>query len=418
MLGAPYNITHLYLENEQEFNLSWSHNDGQYLVLWWRCIAIGDLFLNPGEELNDQILRKKILKAIEPAVDLYESGKPPVINFKRAFLENNHQEFSAGMNEIFSNFIPHIIPPTADMSVVICTHNSNGYLKKCLESFGGLKCMPLEIIVVDSAPVDDSNYFVVKEFESIIYIKEKRRGIAVARNAGVRAAKGKIVAFVDDNTQLHPWWIFQVNETFAKTDASAMTGLIIPSDLSTESQQILERYWSFSRDFTDKMFDPYFLIDNLSDGPPVWKIGSGTNMAFRKTAFDKAGYFDERIDAGTCGSSADLELWYRVLLKGGSIDYNPRAIVFREHRKDVQSLKQKMFSYMQGFASATLIQQSQNSNAGYKKQLYLKMPVYYFKLILRGFPYYRSRYSTVFHELKGFLSGIRHYHYNKKRARF
>lgn len=415
----PYNITHLYLENEQEFDIRWSHREGQYIVFWWKCIAIGELYVKAGVELNDAILRKKIIKAIEPAVDMYMSGKPPeAINFKKAFLNKDHNEFSSGMHEIFSNFIPGMIPPGADVSVVICTRNRSEYLRKCLESFGNQKCMPLEIIVVDNAPVDDSTYDVAKEFKSVQYVREPRAGLDIARNAGARAAKGSIVAYTDDDVELHPWWVFQVNETFARTNAAAMTGLVIASELKTESQQIFERFWSFNRGYTDKLYDPYFLIEHLAVGPPVWEIGAGANMAFKKSAFIRAGYFDERLDVGAAGCNGDSEMWYRILLKGGSINYNPRAVVFHEHRKEIKSLKKQIFSYMRGFTTAALIQQSQNSNAGYKKHLYFKLPVHYLKLVLRGFPGYRSRYTTVFDELKGVLSGIRYYNNHKKKSRY
>ena len=189
MSVLPYNITHLYLENEQEFDLPWSHTEGQYIVLWWRCIAIGEVYVKPGVEINDDILRKKIIRAIEPAVDMYMSGKPPeAINFKKAFLNKDHNEFSRGMHEIFSNFIPGMIPPSADVSVVICTRNRSEHLRKCLESFGNQKCMPLEVIVVDNAPEDDSTHDVAKEFKFVQYVREPRPGLDIARNAGAYSA--------------------------------------------------------------------------------------------------------------------------------------------------------------------------------------------------------------------------------------
>src|SRR5690349_15059996 len=135
MTTYPYNISHLYLENEQDFNVPWSHSEGQYIVLWWRCIAIGDIYIKHGVELRDETLRPKIIAAIEPAIDMYMAGKPPTaVNFKRAFLNKDHSEFSAGMSEIFSDFIPRMTPPGADVSVVICTRNRSEQLKKCLES--------------------------------------------------------------------------------------------------------------------------------------------------------------------------------------------------------------------------------------------------------------------------------------------
>jgi glycosyltransferase involved in cell wall biosynthesis len=419
MTVYPYNISHVYLENEQDFNLPWSHNEGQYIVFWWRCIAIGELYIKAGVELKDETLRPKIIAAIEPAVDMYMAGKPPrAVNFKRAFLHKDHHEFSAGMSEIFSDFIPRMTPPGADVSVVICTRNRSEQLKRCLESFGNQKCMPLEIIVVDNAPIDDSTMHVSKEFKEVTYVREPRPGLDIARNAGARAAKGSIVAYTDDDVELHPWWVYQVNETFAKTNASAMTGLVIASELKTESQQIFEKFWSFNRGYTDKMFDPYYLIEHLEKGPPVWEIGAGANMAFRRSAFERAGYFDERLDVGAAGCNGDSEMWFRILLKGGSINYNPRAVVFHEHRREIRSLKNQIFSYMRGFTVAALIQQGQNSRAGYKKHLYYKMPVHYLRLMMRGFPGYRSRFTTVFDELKGVLSGIRYYNQNKRKPRY
>jgi GT2 family glycosyltransferase len=166
------------------------------------------------------------------------------------------------------------------------------------------------------------------------------------------------------------------------------------------------------------MFDPYYLIEHLEKGPPVWEIGAGANMAFRRSAFERAGYFDERLDVGAAGCNGDSEMWFRILLKGGSINYNPRAVVFHEHRREIKSLKKQIFSYMRGFTVAALIQQGQNSRAGYKKHLYYKMPVHYLRLMMRGFPGYRSRFTTVFDELKGVLSGIRYYNQNKRKPRY
>ena len=278
--------------------------------------------------------------------------------------------------------------------------------------------MPLEIIVVDNAPVDDETFKVASDFRLVTYVKEPRPGLDIARNAGARAAKGSIVAYTDDDVELHPWWVYQVNETFVKTTASAMTGLVIASELKTRSQLIFERYWSFNRGYTDKLYDPHFLIEHMKEGPPVWEIGAGANMAFRRSAFDKAGYFDERLDVGAAGCNGDSEMWFRILLRGGSINYNPRAVVFHEHRREIKSLRKQLFSYMRGFTTAALIQQNQNDNTGYRKHLYYKLPVHYLKLIMRGFPRYHSRYTTVFDELRGVWSGIRYYQRNKNKKRF
>jgi GT2 family glycosyltransferase len=150
-------------------------------------------------------------------------------------------------------------------------------------------------------------------------------------------------------------------------------------------------------------------------GPPVWRIGAGANMAFRKEVFDEVGLFDIRLGAGASGCSEDSEMWYRILLKGHEILYTPRTIVYHRHRQDFKALYKQMFSYMRGFAAAALIQQQQHEEAGYRKHIFRVMPRYYYFLLLRGFPLYRLRFRTVLSEIRGFTSGIIFYMKNKHR---
>ncbi len=125
--------------------------------------------------------------------------------------------------------------------------------------------------------------------------------------------------------------------------------------------------------------------------------------------FEKTGYFDERLDVGAAGCNGDSEMWYRILLNGFEIMYNPRAVVFHEHRREMKGLKKQIFNYMRGFTAAALIQQSQQRNAGYRKHLFLKLPKYYLRMIIKGFPYYTSRYSTIWNEMSGIISGLLYY---------
>jgi hypothetical protein len=106
------------------------------------------------------------------------------------------------------------------------------------------------------------------------------------------------------------------------------------------------------------------------------------------------------------GCNGDSEMWYRILHAGSSIHYNPRAIVFHEHRKETDGLKKQLFFYMRGFTVAALLQQKQQQEAGYKRHLFRVLPKYYAGLIKRGFPRYQSRTSTIWAEMKGIVSGL------------
>jgi glycosyltransferase involved in cell wall biosynthesis len=279
---------------------------------------------------------------------------------------------------------------------------------------GKLSCVPEEIVVVDNASKDNSTKEVVEKFPGVKYIKEPRAGLDIARNTGILNSSFSIVAFVDDDVLVHPLWVYRTWETFQDSSIAAMTGLVIASKLDTEAQMIFERHWSFNRGYVDKVYNSDFFKKTLSQGPPVWEIGAGANMGFRKSIFEEVGLFDELLDVGAAGCNGDSEMWFRILSHGHSIHYNPRAIVHHEHRKDMEGLKKQIFSYMRGYTTAALIQQQQHQDAGYKRKIFKEFPVYYLQLIKRGFPKYPFRFQTLGAEITGVLSGLVFYYKNKK----
>ncbi|MEJ7770118.1 MAG: glycosyltransferase family 2 protein, partial [Chitinophagaceae bacterium] len=177
------------------------------------------------------------------------------------------------------------------------------------------------------------------------------------------------------------------------------------------AQQIFEKYWSFNRGYIGKVYDSVFIKKSLA----VWEIGAGANMAFRKSLFEQVGYFDERLDVGAAGCSGDSEFWHRILFNGFTIVYSPRAVVYHEHRKEINDLKSQLFNYMRGFAAAALIQHNQDTKAGYKQHLYKGLPRHYIGQLNKGFPGYAFNYVTVFSEIQGLISGILFFRKNRNK---
>jgi hypothetical protein len=106
-------------------------------------------------------------------------------------------------------------------------------------------------------------------------------------------------------------------------------------------------------------------------------------------------------------------MWSRVLASGDSIHYNPRAVVYHRHRETLPALKRQIFYYMRGFAAAILIQHQRFRHRGNLMHLFMELPKYYTWLLLRGFPLYRGRYTTIFRELNGIFSGLIFYLKNR-----
>ncbi len=409
----PYDIIHINLYEPKNLLLPAKDNNGKYILIWWKEIALGQFFIDPETVFDDKEYKAQIVSTIIDTIEFYEKKINGVsIGWETWLLNHNPEDWQNKLQYIFEPFIYQKYPRTVSVSVIICTCNRPVWLNECLEFLKKSITMPEEIIVVDNAPENNDTYDIVNKFKNVAYVKEPRKGLSFARNAGIKKANAPIIAFTDDDVQVHSLWVYRLSEIFQNDKIAAMTGLVITSELETEAQYIFEKHWSFNRGFVEKIYGTNYFESALRKGPPVWEIGAGANMAFRKSIIDAVGYFNEFLGAGASGCSEDSEMWFRILAEGYEIKYDPKAITFHKHRKDMKSLKKQIFQYMRGFTVAALMQQKQFPPAAYKRHIFINLPRYYFALIKKGFPYYRAQYQTLSSEMKGILSGLRYYYKN------
>jgi GT2 family glycosyltransferase len=222
--------------------------------------------------------------------------------------------------------------PAQAASVVVCTRNRTGGLARCLASLAALAHPPREIIVVDNAPSSEATRRVVMRHPGVRYVLEPRAGLGFARNAGVRAAEGEIIAFADDDVAVEPTWLGRLVRALDEPGVLAATGLVLPAELDTQAQLAAERRRGQHAPYEPRLFDTTFLATSRERGVPVWEIGTGASMAFRREAFDRVGGFDEWLEAGRSGRGGDSELWYRLLAGGARIRYEPAAVVHQWRR--------------------------------------------------------------------------------------
>jgi glycosyltransferase involved in cell wall biosynthesis len=411
MIFSKYKIHHLDLATDVE-PVQVVSVPAHYCVFWYKSIPLGECYLSSKDTKTPAQFWQACSKAITPALHHYNLEKnipqqlpyqatPDLLNIRKI------------CEQVLEGVLAESIEPCCDVSVVICTRDRAHYLKHCLESLRHQLCAPAEIIVVDNASVTDETKNVAAQF-NVRYIRENIPGLDVARNTGARAAKASIVAYTDDDTLPDPYWTYRVSKTFSDPGIAAMTGLVLAASLETEAEVIFEKFWPFNRGYVSRNFDERFFEASLENGPPVWEIGAGANMAFRKAIFESTGYFDERLDVGAAGCSGDSELWYRILACGLVIRYNPLAVVHHHHRNSIPGLRKQLYSYMRGFTVAILIQYERFGHRGNLRHLFRKLPRYYLSLIKRGFPRYHFQYRTLFSEISGVLSGILYFLKHRK----
>jgi len=230
------------------------------------------------------------------------------------------------------------------VTVVLCTTASRATLADCLASLDALDDPRHEILVVQNRPDPVIEIEIGSDRPNVRVVHEPRRGLDVARNRGVREARGSIVAFIDDDCIADPRWLRGLRRAFADPEVAFVAGRAPAWSLSNPSERYFERMFSFDRSELANDFDRGSPIPWLLVCPGA--LGTGCNMAFRRCVFDDHGEFDEALDMGTLISGGgDLDMFARLLRAGLRARYAPDAVVFHRHRTDMTDLAWQVWGY-------------------------------------------------------------------------
>jgi GT2 family glycosyltransferase len=305
--------------------------------------------------------------------------------------------------------------PHLTASVVICTRDRPDELARCLASLPHQSLRPHEIIVVDNASRDTRTRDAALA-AGVIYLREDRPGLDIARNSGALHATSEIVAYTDDDVLLHPRWLERLVAAFDAPAIASVTGLVLPAELATEAQRHFETYWGFGQGYRRRDFAPQNFVNRGSSVFPAWEIGAGASMAFRRAVFDEVGLFDERLDVGQAGCSGDSEFWYRLLAHGHSCRYAPDAIAFHFHRRTIEGLASQIYAYMRGHTAALMVQHERTGIAANRARALRWMPAWYagrFKRRLLGGQWVEDRFLR--REVAGYVAGLRFYYRHRRK---
>ncbi|HLZ67020.1 MAG TPA: glycosyltransferase [Aliidongia sp.] len=367
------------------------------VIFWWGRVPLGSDHLSTAElPLPRSAVLHRAARLVTAAVGdrLFDYGFKACLPVHRRRMPEDRPPDLAALNGAVRPLATIARGPDVDredtaaprpsVSLIICTRDRPDALKRCLMSVAQADGLD-QVVVVDNNPGNRATRRVVDGFPGVAYLAEPRPGLSVARNAGLAATRGEIVLFTDDDVVIEPDWPLAMVRAFIAPEIMAVAGLVLPAELESAAQIAFEQeLGGFGQGFRAMEFDAEFFSAMKSRGVPVWRLGSGANMGFRRTVFDRVGLFDERLGAGASGCSEDSELWYRLLAIGARCRYEPSAVVHHYHRADWATLTHQVRAYTKGHVVALFVQYWRWRHAGNLRRVFTSLPYYYLWLVKEG----------------------------------
>ena len=227
------------------------------------------------------------------------------------------------------------LPRSPRVSVVVASYNGERTLKACLDSLERLNYPDYEVILVDDGSTDATRQIALAHPNVRYFRHEKNLGLSVARNTGIAAATGEIIAFTDSDCRADEDWLYYLVGDLLESEFAGMGG---PNLLPPEDSPVAAAVMASPGGPAHVM-----LTDRQAEHIP------GCNMAFYKWALEQIGGFDPIFrQAGD-----DVDLCWRLQQAGLKIGFSPAAFVWHYRRSTIGAYLRQQRGY--GEAEALLV---------------------------------------------------------------
>ncbi|MFN6487966.1 MULTISPECIES: glycosyltransferase [unclassified Nostoc] len=221
-----------------------------------------------------------------------------------------------------------VFEPT--VSVIIPTYQRGHIVSQAINSVLAQTYKDYEIIVINDGSQDNTPQ-VLAEFSDrhhITAIHQANQGLSAARNAGIRSARGKYIAFLDDDDLWEPQ---KLEKQISVLEANPRIGLIYSDSLFFSDQQGL-----FPGSYNTAYPTPNLLI--------LWTLFRYNyipvlTVVVRRDCLDKVGLFDE-----TLRSCEDYDLWLRLIEKFPIYFLNQPLARYRESPNNLSQDREQMLT--------------------------------------------------------------------------
>jgi cellulose synthase/poly-beta-1,6-N-acetylglucosamine synthase-like glycosyltransferase len=242
--------------------------------------------------------------------------KPALAAVRRAFAE--------------TPFPPDVRWPR--ISVVVCSYNGARTIRDSCEGLARLDYPNFEVIVVDDGSTD-ATAAIAREY-GFRLISTENRGLSNARNTGMNAATGEIVAYIDDDAYPDPHWLTYLASTFLTTDHAGVGG---PNIAPPGDGPIAECV-------ANAPGNPLHVLLSDREAEHI----PGCNMAFRKRCLQAIDGFDPQFRV----AGDDVDVCWKLQQQGWTLGFSPAAVVWHHRRNSVRTYWKQQQGY--GKAEALL----------------------------------------------------------------
>jgi glycosyltransferase involved in cell wall biosynthesis len=199
-------------------------------------------------------------------------------------------------------------------SVIVPVHDGAGLIASCVEALLALDYprAALEVVVVDNRSADGTRA-VVSRYPVRLLEESRVQSSYAARNRGVLASSGSILAFTDADCVPDPGWLRALVAPLASADVGGVAGAIE----AYRATNAVERYQARRAIRADRAY-----------AHPVLPFAQTANVAYPRAVVESLGGFDAAIPFG-----GDLDFsWRMQRATGRRLVYEPRAVVRHRHR--------------------------------------------------------------------------------------
>lgn len=205
-------------------------------------------------------------------------------------------------------------------SVVICAYTADRWelLRRAVESAES-QADDVEVVIV----IDHNESLLERSRDAwpqhVVVANEFRRGLSGARNTGIGASSGDVIAFLDDDAEAAPGWLKSLGAAFDDPRAGGAGGTVEPNWATAPAPWFPPEFgWVVGCSYTGQP------VDVAEIRNPI-----GANMAFRRQVFNRVGGFREEI--GRIGTlplgCEETELSIRARGDGWTVWLRPDAVV-------------------------------------------------------------------------------------------